>query len=101
MHSKSPPSVWRRSHILYQNPGPARLISWSEVQAPLHGHEAYAPYIVAIVSLADGSKRTAQLVDCMADELKANMELTPTFRRIYDTGPAAPIVYGYKFTLKY
>ncbi len=100
MHSQSPPSIWRRSQILYQNPGLARLVSWSEVQAPLAGHEAYAPYIVAIVRLADGSQQTAQLVDCSANDLKANMELVPTFRRIYDSGRTAPIVYGYKFTLK-
>lgn len=100
MHSRTPPIIWRQSQVLYQNPGPARLVSWSEVQAPLSGHELYAPYIVAIVRLADGSQRTAQLVDCMASELKVDLELVPVFRRIYETGPAAPIAYGYKFIPK-
>jgi uncharacterized OB-fold protein len=98
MHDHAPAFIWRRSLELYVYPGPARLVSWSEVQAPLSGHEAYAPYIVAIVSLADGTHRTAQIVDCTAAELAVDLELMPVFRRIYDAGPTAPIVYGYKFT---
>src|SRR4051812_33320094 len=100
MHDQAPPSIWRRSRAMYEYPGPARLVSWSEVQAPLAGHETHAPYIVAIVRLDDGSARTAQLADCTTSELTAGLELTPVFRRIYDTGPTAPVVYGYKFTPK-
>lgn len=100
MHSNAPAYIWRESQTLYQNPGPAWLVSWSEVQAPLVGHESYAPYFVAIVRLADGSRRTAQLTDCAADDLQLDMELMPVFRRIYDTGHNAPIIYGYKFAPK-
>jgi uncharacterized OB-fold protein len=81
-----------------RHPGPARLVTWSTVQAPLAGHEAYAPYIVAIVRLTDGSRRTAQIVDCDEGILVSGLTLAPVFRRIYDAGPTAPVVYGYKFT---
>ncbi len=96
----TPAFIWRQSQTAYQNPGPARLETWSEVQTPLASHEAYAPYIVAIVTLSDGTKRTTQLVDCSAAELTAGLALVPVFRRIYDPGPSAPVAYGYKFTLK-
>ena len=101
MHSHSPAYIWRQSQIMSRNPGPAKLLTWSEVQAPLAGHEAYAPYVVAIVRLIDGSRRTAQIVDCAASDLEPGLELTPVFRRIYDAGPTAPVVYGYKFTPHY
>jgi uncharacterized OB-fold protein len=98
MHSSTPSYIWRQSQVMSRYPGPARLVTWSEVRAPLVSHEAYAPYIIAIVRLADGSRRTAQIVDCIAAQLTAGLDLTPTFRRIYDTGSKAPVVYGYKFT---
>ena len=100
MHNNAPAFIWRQSRALSHNLGFARLESWSEVYAPLSGHESYAPYIVAIVKLSDDHMCTAQIVDCEATDLTMGMELVPVFRRIYDTGPSAPIVYGYKFAPK-
>lgn len=97
MHNSTSGYIWRRSQTAYLNPGPATLVSWSEVHAPLSGHEAYAPYLVAIVKLTDSNQTTAQLVDCRQSDLRVGMKLIPTFRKIYDTGPKAPLAYGYKF----
>ena len=56
--------------------GNGRLLTWSRIDAAPAGFEAYAPYTVAVLELADGGRALAWLGDSVAEEdLTPDMEL--------------------------
>ena len=52
-------------------------------------------YSVAVVELEEGPKVVAQLTDCKSDELRIDMPVEATFRRIYEDD--GMVRYGVKF----
>jgi len=52
-------------------------------------------YPVAVVELDEGPKIVAQMVDCKAEQLKIDLKVESTFRRIYEDD--GMIRYGIKF----
>ena len=52
-------------------------------------------YPVAVIELDEGPKIVAQMTDCKADELKIDLSVESTFRRIYEDD--GMIRYGIKF----
>jgi uncharacterized OB-fold protein len=52
-------------------------------------------YSVAVVELEEGPKVVAQMTDCKSDELRIDMPVEATFRRIYEDD--GMVRYGVKF----
>ncbi len=77
--------------------GRGSVYSFSVVRQPPAGQEEDAPYVLALVQLADGPMITAQLTDCDPDQVAIDMPVEMVTRRLRDLGPDGLIVYGYKF----
>jgi uncharacterized OB-fold protein len=77
--------------------GAGTVYSFSVVRQPPAGYEEQAPYILALIKLAEGPMITAQLTDCDADQLAIDMPVEMVTRRLRDMGPDGLLVYGYKF----
>jgi uncharacterized OB-fold protein len=55
-----------------------------------------APYALAVVRLADGTKLCTQLVDCEPEQLSIGMPVRLEFRRILARRRAGIVCYGHK-----
>jgi uncharacterized OB-fold protein len=77
--------------------GAGTVYSFSVVRQPPAGYEEQAPYILALVRLAEGPMITAQLTDCDPHDVTIDMPVEMVTRRLRDLGPDGLIVYGYKF----
>ncbi|MCC6004155.1 MAG: Zn-ribbon domain-containing OB-fold protein [Thermofilum sp.] len=67
------------------------------VRTPPAEFAQYAPYVVAIVRLEDGTLVPAQLTDVELDEVYEGMEVEAVFRKYREQGPSGIIEYGIKF----
>ncbi len=77
--------------------GRGEIYSFSVIRQPPAGYEAFAPYPVALVRLAEGPLITAQLTDCAEEDLAVGLPVELATRRLVDTGADNVLVYGYKF----
>ena len=77
--------------------GAGTVYSFAVVRQPSDGYEVQSPAILALVTLAEGPRITAQLTDCDADQVAIDMPVEMVTRRLRDLGPEGLIVYGYKF----
>ena len=77
--------------------GVGTIYSFAVVRQPSDGYEEQSPAILALVTLAEGPRITAQLTDCDADQVVIDMPVEMVTRRLRDLGPEGLIVYGYKF----
>jgi uncharacterized protein len=77
--------------------GAGTVYSFTVVRQPPAGHEAQAPYILAMVKLEEGLLVTAQLTDCEPQDVAIDMQVEMVTRRLRDLGPDGLIIYGYKF----
>ena len=77
--------------------GAGTVYSFTVVRQPPAGYEEQAPYIMALVRLAEGPLITAQLTDCDAEGVTIDMPVEVVTRRLRDLGPDGLIIYGYKF----
>ena len=59
--------------------------------------EEYAPYMVALVKLAEGPMVTAQLTDVDAEEVFIGMPVEMVTRKVSEEGEEGQILYNYKF----
>src|SRR5204863_9677713 len=81
----------------YSLSGFGTVFSFTVVRQPPAGYEQQAPYILALVKLAEGPLITAQLTDCDAESVTIDMPVEVVTRRLRDLGPDGLIIYGYKF----
>jgi uncharacterized OB-fold protein len=77
--------------------GKGEIYSFSTVHNPPAGFEHYAPYVVALVRLAEGPLVAAQLTDIEGEKLEIGMPVEMVTRRLRDDGKKGTIIYGYKF----
>jgi len=77
--------------------GAGTVYSFAVVRQPADGYEVQSPAILALVTLAEGPRITAQLTDCDADQVAIDMPVEMVTRRLRDLGPEGLIIYGYKF----
>ena len=84
----------------HQLSGAGIVYSFTVVRQPPEGHGDQAPYVLALIRLAEGPLITAQLTDCDAGQVAIDMEVEAVTRRLRDLGPEGLIVYGYKFRLR-
>ena len=81
----------------YTLSGAGTIYSFTVVRQPSDGYEEQSPAILALVTLAEGPRITAQLTDCDADQVAIDMPVEMVTRRLRDLGAEGLIVYGYKF----
>jgi hypothetical protein len=82
----------------YAYSGEGTVDSFTVVHSPPNGYELQAPYVMAIIKLAEGPRLTAQIVDTTPDKVQIGMKVQRVFRRINQDGEAGVIHYGYKFS---
>ncbi|MGF1506956.1 MAG: transcriptional regulator [Chloroflexi bacterium] len=72
------------------------VYSYTIVAAPAADFAAFAPYVLAMVELDDGTRLTAQLTD-LDGEPEIGQRVEMVTRKLRTDGDAGIIVYGYKF----
>ncbi|MBC8074719.1 MAG: Zn-ribbon domain-containing OB-fold protein [Chloroflexales bacterium] len=77
--------------------GRGEVWSFSVLRQAPTGFEQLAPYPLALVQLDEGPLVTAQLTDCVEDEIAIGMRVEMVTRRLADTGEDGLLIYGYKF----
>jgi uncharacterized OB-fold protein len=77
--------------------GDGAIYSFTVVRQAPAGQEEQAPYILAMVKLAEGPLITAQLTDCDPQDVAIDMRVEMVTRRLRDLGPDGLIIYSYKF----
>lgn len=81
----------------YKLPDKGSLISFTVIRNPPSGFERYAPYVLGLVELKDGTRITAQITDVELNDLKIGMPVESVFRKISEDGDAGIICYAIKF----
>ncbi len=81
----------------YPLSGRGEVYSYTVMYDAPQGYEAYAPYPVALVKLAEGPMVTAQLTDVRPEEVEIGMPVEMVTRKLTEEGPEGQILYGYKF----
>lgn len=77
--------------------GLGEVYSFTTMYTAPQGFDRYAPYVVALVKLAEGSLVTAQLTDVAQNEVYIGMPVEMVTRRINEESEAGLINYGFKF----
>ncbi len=80
-----------------QLPPRGTIYSYTVVHTLPAEKDNYGPYIMAIVELEDGTKLTAEIVDCDSEDVKIGMRVELAFRVIGQESEHGIIYYGYKF----
>jgi len=92
------PECRRKSKIeRFRFSGRGEVYTYTVVRAAPTGFEFQAPYIIAVVALKEGAMCTAQIVDCLPEDISIGMPLEMTFRKVIADDDAGIIRYGYKF----
>lgn len=78
-------------------PTKGKLVTYTVIHTPPRGFEFYAPYIVGLVKLEDGTHITAQITDAEPDNLSMGIDVEAVIRKIREDGRDGLIFYGYKF----
>ncbi len=81
----------------YKLPERGKLLSFSIVRSPPKGFERYAPFVLGIVELEDGTKVTTQITDAGPKDVSIGMPVEAVFRKISEDGDAGIIRYALKF----
>jgi len=79
--------------------GKGKIYSYTQVNVPPEGFELEAPYMLAIIELAEGPRLTAQVVDCTEKDVSMGSPVRMVFRKIQESGAEGLIHYGFKFAL--
>ncbi|MEM0205204.1 MAG: Zn-ribbon domain-containing OB-fold protein [Nitrososphaerota archaeon] len=80
-----------------QLPSTGKVYSYTVVHMLPAEKDGYGPYIMAIVELEDGTRLTAEIVDCEPEDVKIGMPVELAFRLIGQESEHGIIYYGYKF----
>ncbi len=91
------PDCGREARTEYQFSGRGEVYSFTTVHDAPAGHEAYAPYTVAVVRLEEGPRVTAQLTDLGDQPVEIGMPVEMVTRKIGEDGERGMLVYAYKF----
>jgi uncharacterized protein len=83
--------------IRHKFSGKGKIFSFSLVTSPPEGFKVEAPYMMAIVELAEGARLTAQVVDWAKKELRIGDSVEVVFRKVQEDGHEGVIHYGFKF----
>ena len=93
----SPVKNWRDTKLFAKLLGrKAKLLVWTKVFTPALGFEHQVPYFVGIVEFQSGTKLSAQIVDCLEEQLQVGLEVITVLRRIGKSKADEVITYGIK-----
>jgi len=81
----------------YRLPSHGKLLTFSVVRNPPRNFTYFAPFILGIVELDDGSRITTQITDVAINEIHIGMPLETVFRKIAEDGDTGIIQYAIKF----
>src|SRR3989344_2692037 len=80
----------------FQFSGKGEIISYTVIQTPPEGFEAFAPYAIGLIKLAEGATISGQIVGDNS-KLEIGKQVKPVFRKMYEDGEGGVIHYGIKF----
>ena len=78
-------------------PRTGRLLSYTVVYSVPEGFREYAPIILGLVELDDGTRLVSQLTDTSPEELEDDMRVEAVLRRAQVDGEYGLIYYALKF----
>ena len=78
------PHCWSEDVALVPSSGRAQLYTWSVIHQNAAPFDSRAPYVVAMVDLAEGPRLMTVVEDCPLDDLRADLDLTLAFREDTD-----------------
>jgi uncharacterized OB-fold protein len=94
----SPVKIWRNQKKIRTLLGlNGVIVSWTKVHVPPTGFIPQAPYVIAVVSLENGIRYTAQLADWNEEKLKIGQKVHAVLRRTREPEEESIIPYGIKF----
>ncbi len=73
-----------------------KVLTFTVIHVPPAEFKGQAPYVLAVVELADGVRVTCQVADVDPAAVKTGMPVRLEFRRIQEDGEAGVIAYGHK-----
>lgn len=79
--------------------GNGEIYSFTQINVAPEGYELLAPYVLAIVKLAEGPLVTAQIVDSTDKDMAIGKKVRSVFRVIKEDGEEGLIHYGFKFAV--
>ncbi|MCS7112196.1 MAG: Zn-ribbon domain-containing OB-fold protein [Ignisphaera sp.] len=79
-------------------PKRGRVISWTVEYVVPEGYREYAPIIIGLIELEDGTKVLAPIVDVDVDKVYEGMHVEAVLRKIFEDGNEGIIIYGIKFS---
>ena len=91
------PTCEKEAKTPFQFSGKGEVYSFSTIHAAPAGFEKFAPYLVALVRLAEGPLITAQLTDVDESDVQIGMPVEMVTRVLREDGERGMLVYGYKF----
>jgi uncharacterized OB-fold protein len=80
----------------YTLPSDGTIFTYTTIEVPPSQFKDAAPYVVAIVELADGTKIMCQMTDCDPAKLEIGQKVKLEFRRVQTHGEHGVLSYGYK-----
>ena|SRR3990172_12996845 len=93
----SPVKIWRNQKEVARLVGATGVIvSWTIVRVPPADYGDQAPYPVVLLSLGNGKRLTAQLVDWEPRHLKSGQRVVTVIRRVTQPNTDDVIPYGLK-----
>jgi len=78
--------------------GNGEVLSYTVIRVPPEGFENYAPYVVAIIRLEEGTNITGQIIGDI-NNVEIGKKVKPVFRRITEDNTDGLIHYGIKFEI--
>jgi uncharacterized OB-fold protein len=94
---QSPVKVWRNQKRIASSIGKiGTILSWTTIRVPPGDFTDQAPYPVALIALADGSRIVCQLVDYENEHLVAGQKVVTVIRRVTSPDTDGVIPYGIK-----
>jgi uncharacterized protein len=97
----SPVKLWRRQKYIPKLLGKTgKIVSWTIIRTPPKGFKQFAPYIVALVEFADGTKMSGQVADVKANKINFGMKVIAILRKIRESDNEGVIEYGIKFKVE-
>lgn len=97
-HRSSVPMKWRLSRKVYPlfGSGSGVVVSFTVIRNAPAGFDTYAPYVVGIIELDNGSKITGQVVGPV-ENIKIGSRVRPVFRKLCENGLGGLIEYTTKY----
>jgi uncharacterized OB-fold protein len=93
----SPVKIWRNQKKVQKLIGATgEILTWTVIRVPMSGFTDQAPHPVVIVSLDNGTRLTAQMVDYRDEDIVPGRRVRVVLRRIREPDTDGVIPYGVK-----